>query len=311
MSDPLQFLLKYGYLVVFGAAFAEQMGVPLPAVPLIVGMGALSKSGEFAFSAVLLTAASASLLADLIWYWLGRNHGRRVLRMICRISLEPDYCVRRTEDAFENMGLWTIVAGKFIPGFNAAAVPLAGMVKTPFARFLLFDAAGVALWSGSYSLLGYLFSQQIERIIMYLSTFGASLLILIGAAISGYVLYKVRQRRKFLRDLSVMRITPDELKARMDAKENIVVFDIRNHLDCNLDPVRIPGAFHVLPEHIEFEPGDIALDQAIAVYCACPNEATSARVAMQLRSKGLLGARPLEGGLDGWRQRNFPVERMD
>jgi membrane protein DedA with SNARE-associated domain/rhodanese-related sulfurtransferase len=287
------------------------MGVPLPAVPLLVGMGALSRSGEFSIVGVVAAAATASLAADLIWYELGRSHGRWVLRLICRISLEPDYCVRRTEDAFERLGLWALLAAKFIPGFNAAAVPLAGMMRTRLLRFLVFDAAGVLLWSGTYVLLGYIFSQQIERIITYLSTLGNSLLITIAAAVAGYVGYKLNQRRKFLKGLSVMRITADELKARLDAHENILILDTRNRLDRDSDPVRIPGAFHILPEHVEFRPEDIAFGQEIVVYCSCPNEATSARVSMQLQRKGLPHARPLQGGLDAWRQRNLPVEYLD
>src|SRR5215470_7409705 len=162
MPDLLQFLLKYGYIVVFGASFAEQIGLPLPAATLLIGMGALSRSGNFAFPFVVAAGAVAALAGDLIWYELGRLHGRSVLRLLCRISLEPDYCVRRTEDAFERIGMWTLLVAKFIPGFNAAAVPLAGMMKTPLLRFVAVDILGVSLWSGAYVLLGYVFSQQIE-----------------------------------------------------------------------------------------------------------------------------------------------------
>lgn len=311
MSELLQFLLKYGYLVVFGAAFVEQIGLPLPALPLLVGMGALSRSREFSFVLVVGTAVIASLAADLIWYELGRSHGRSVLRLICRISLEPDYCARRTEDAFERLGLWALLPAKFIPGFNAAAVPLAGMVKVPLLRFLAFDIAGVTLWSGAYTTLGYVFSKEIERLIIYLATLGASLLIVVAAAVGVYIGYKLDQRRRFLKTLSITRITPEELKARMDAKENILIFDMRNPLDRSTDPVRIPGAFHVLPDHIDFQREDIDFDQEIVLYCTCPNEATSARVAMQLKRVGLSRARPLQGGLDAWRERNLPVEHLD
>jgi membrane protein DedA with SNARE-associated domain len=267
VSNLLQFLLKYGYIVVFGAAFLEQMGFPLPAVPLLVAMGALSRSGEFSFAAVVATAVIASLTADFIWYELGRLHGRSVLRLLCRVALEPDYCVRRTEDTFERLGLWALLLAKFIPGFNAAAVPLAGMMKTPVFRFLVFDTAGVILWSGSYTLLGYVFSRQIEQVLAYLSTLGTSLFILLASALAAYIVFKLNQRRKFLKALSFVRITPQELKAKMDAKENIVIFDMRNRLDRKTDPVRIPGAFHVLPEHIEFQPQDLPLDREIVLYC--------------------------------------------
>jgi len=311
MSNLLPFLLKYGYVVIFGAAFLEQIGLPLPAVPLIVGMGALSRSGAFSFRIVVSTALVASLAADLMWYQLGRSYGRSVLRLICRMSLEPDYCVRRTEDAFERHGLWALLVAKFVPGLNAAAVPLAGMVRTPFLLFLVFDVGGLILWVGAYSGLGYVFNRQIERLISYLATLGASLLILFAIGLTIYVSYKISQRRRFLKTLKVRRITPEELKAKMDAKENVVIFDTRNPLDRRTDPVRIPGAFHVLPEHVEFQRQDISFDRDIVIYCTCPNEATSARVALKLNRMGMIRAHPLEGGLDAWRERNLPVETLD
>jgi len=311
MSDLLQFVLNYGYFVIFGITFAEQIGLPLPALPLLIGMGALSRSGDSSFALVVATAAIASLAADFIWYRLGRLHGRSVLRLICRISLEPDYCVRRTEDAFERLGLWALLPAKFIPGFNAAAVPLAGMMKTPPLRFLAFDIVGVTLWTGTYTSIGYVFSHEVQQIIMYLSRLGTSLVIFIALAITVYVAYKLDQRRRFSKALSIKRMTPEELKAKIDANENILIVDTRNRLDRNTDPVRIPGAFHILPEHVEFQRQDIDFNREIVIYCTCPNEATSARVAVKLRRMGLKRVQPLQGGLDVWRERNLPLERLD
>jgi membrane protein DedA with SNARE-associated domain/rhodanese-related sulfurtransferase len=311
MSDLLQFVLNYGYFVIFGITFAEQIGLPLPALPLLIGMGALSRSGDSSFALVVATATIASLAADFIWYRLGRLHGRSVLRLICRISLEPDYCVRRTEDAFERLGLWALLPAKFIPGFNAAAVPLAGMMKTPPLRFLAFDIAGVTLWTGTYTSVGYVFSHEVQQIIMYLSRLGTSLVIFIALALTVYVAYKLDQRRRFSKALSIKRMTPEELKAKIDANENILIVDTRNRLDRNTDPVRIPGAFHILPEHVEFQRQDIDFNREIVIYCTCPNEATSARVAVKLQRMGLTRVRPLQGGLEMWRERNLPLEHLD
>jgi membrane protein DedA with SNARE-associated domain/rhodanese-related sulfurtransferase len=311
MPDLLQFLLKYGYIVVFAAAFVEQIGFPLPAATLLVAMGALSRSGDFALVFVVAAAALAALAADLIWFQLGRFHGRSVLRLLCRVSLEPDYCVRRTEDTFERLGLWALLLAKFIPGLNTATVPLAGMMKTPLLRFLAVDILGVTLWSGAYTLIGYAFSHQIDRIIGYLSRLGTSMFVLLAVALAVYIAYKIYQRRRFLKSLVILRITPEELKAKMDAKESILILDTRNRLDRTTDPVRIPGAFHILPEHLDFQPRDIPRGREIVVYCTCPNEATSARVALQLRRRGLTLTRPLEGGLDAWRERNLPVDALD
>jgi membrane protein DedA with SNARE-associated domain/rhodanese-related sulfurtransferase len=294
MPDLLQFVLNYGYVVIFGITFAEQIGLPLPALPLLIGMGALSRSGDSSFALVVATATIASLAADFIWYRLGRLHGRSVVRLICRISLEP-----------------ALLPAKFIPGFNAATVPLAGMMKTPPLRFLAFDIAGVTLWSGTYTSVGYVFSHEVKQIIMYLSTLGTSLVILIALALTVYVAYKLDQRRRFLKALSIKRITPEELKAKIDANQNLLIVDTRNRLDRNTDPVRIPGAFHILPEHLEFQRQDIDFNCEIVIYCTCPNEATSARVAVKLQRMGLTRVRPLQGGLEMWRERNLPLERLD
>jgi rhodanese-related sulfurtransferase len=207
--------------------------------------------------------------------------------------------------------LWALLPAKFIPGFNAATVPLAGMMKTPPLRFLAFDIAGITLWSGTYTSLGYVFSHEVQQIIMYLSTLGTSLLILIALALTVYVAYKLDQRRRFLKALSIKRMTPEELKAKIDANEKILIVDTRNRLDRNTDPVRIPGAFHILPEHVEFQRQDIDFNREIVIYCTCPNEATSARVAVKLQRMGLKRVQPLQGGLDVWRERNLPLERLD
>src|SRR2546423_4423510 len=128
MPELLNFFLKYGYIVVLGAAFVEQVGLPFPTATLLIGVGALSRSGELFFPLIVGAAATGALAADMLWLVLGRIHGRSILRLLCRIALEPDYCVRRTEDNFERLGLWALLPAKFIPGFNAATVPLAGMI---------------------------------------------------------------------------------------------------------------------------------------------------------------------------------------
>ncbi len=311
MSQLVNFLLRHGYAVIFVSVFAEQAGLPLPAVPVLVTTGALSRSGYFSFSRVILTAIAASLVADVIWYQLGRRYGRSVLNVICKLSLEPDSCVRRTEDAFARRGLWTLVFAKFVPGLNSATVPLAGMIRTPPARFLLFDTAGLLLWTTAYTSLGYIFSEQVELVITYLYNLGVSFFVLVVASISVYIAFKFRQRSKFLATLTAARITPEELQSKLEAKQGVIVFDLRNQLDVTTDRVRIPGAFHVLPEHLEMDHRDVPADQDLVLYCTCPNEATSARVAQRLLQMGFSRVRPLAGGLDAWRSRGFPVENID
>src|ERR1044071_3334711 len=156
MADTLQFLIEHGYVVLFASVLAQQLGVPLPSTPFIVAAGALAHSGDLNWAAVLLLASSAALMADFVWYEIGRVRGIRVLQLLCRISLEPDYCVRRTENTFARHGAQTLIVGKLIPGVSTLATPMAGVYGFSRSRFLLFDGLGVLLWNGTFELLGYL-----------------------------------------------------------------------------------------------------------------------------------------------------------
>jgi membrane protein DedA with SNARE-associated domain len=104
MDDTIRVLLQYGYLVLFAFVLAEQVGLPIPAVPVLLGVGALAGAGRMSVALALGVALVASLTPDIVWYELGRRRGARVLRLLCRISLEPDSCVRRAEDSFAKHG---------------------------------------------------------------------------------------------------------------------------------------------------------------------------------------------------------------
>src|SRR3989442_381188 len=122
----VRFLLTHGYALLFACVLAEQVGLPVPAVPILLGVGALAGSGHMSVVVALCVAAAASLPPDLAWYELGRRRGSRVLGVLCRVSLEPDFCVRRTENLFVRYGWRTLLIAKFLPGLSTVAPPLAG-----------------------------------------------------------------------------------------------------------------------------------------------------------------------------------------
>src|SRR5436190_4753917 len=162
MTDITQFLAKYGLLVVFAAVFVEQIGIPLPAIPWLLAVGALSAAGDFSPLLAIGLTVLGCILPDAIWFYLGRYRGNRVLGFLCRISLEPDSCVRRTENMFTRYGLRSLIVAKFLPGFiSTVAPPLAGMSKMSVARFLFFDGIGSLLYAACFVFLGYSFTHQI------------------------------------------------------------------------------------------------------------------------------------------------------
>src|ERR1035437_7774109 len=99
MALPEHILLVYGYFLLFGWVLVEQLGIPLPATPVLLAAGALSAEHELSFALALGAGLSAALLADSAWFMAGRHYGSHVLRLLCKMSLEPTTCVRRTESS--------------------------------------------------------------------------------------------------------------------------------------------------------------------------------------------------------------------
>ena len=173
MSTLIHYLVRYGVSLVFLNVFAEQIGMPVPAVPTLIVAGALARNGRMSSTHVILIAAvAASLIADWIWFLLGRRYGYRILRTLCRISLSPDSCVRDTEARFERWGMKSLLVAKFIPGFSTVAPPLAGATNRGTLEFLIYDSIGAFLWAGSAVAAGRVFHRAIDQILKLLESLG-------------------------------------------------------------------------------------------------------------------------------------------
>ncbi|MBX3347181.1 MAG: DedA family protein/thiosulfate sulfurtransferase GlpE [Nitrospira sp.] len=308
--NTLQFLVDYGAWVLFAVVFLEQAGLPLPALPLLVAAGALVGADKMNVAAAVLAPLVATILPDLFWYYLGRVKGGRVLGLLCKISLEPDSCVRSSEDLFRRHGKSTLLIAKFVPGLSTIAPPLAGITGMALPAFLLYDTGGTLLLIIVSEGIGALFSNQLESVMTAFDRVGGWVLAiaLIGVAI--FVAYKFYHRHQVLREHRMAKISPDELKNLMDDGQQVIVVDVRNPLSRETDPEAIPGAIHLLFEEIELRRGELPKNQEIVLYCTCPNDISSARTALKLKRQGVQRVRPLEGGLDAWRERNFPTEQV-
>jgi membrane protein DedA with SNARE-associated domain len=267
MHRTIEFLLHHGYVVLLAWVFMEQAGVPVPSLPLLLAAGALAGSHQMNFFFSLAIATFACLVADSLWYQLGHIRGVAILQLLCRISIEPDSCVRRTEGLFAKQGARSLLFAKFIPGLGTVAPPLAGIFHMRLRRFILFDALGGALWAGTFLGLGYLFSSEIERIAERAASLGGGLVVLLLAALAGYLSYKYISRRRFMRELRIARITVDELKLRLDAGEEVAVVDLRHSVEFEADPETIPGALHMDAGSLEENGELLPRDQEVVLYC--------------------------------------------
>ena len=267
MDAVVDVLVQYGYVVVFGWVFAEQIGLPLPAVPVLLAAGAVAGNGRLSVALVLVLAAIASLVSDTIWYWIGRVRGGRVLGWLCRISLEPDSCVRRTQRLFSARGARSLLIAKFVPGFSTAAPPLAGIVRMPVLQFLAFTGLGGLIWAGLFVGVGWLAAYQLEVVASYAERFGHGVGALAVAAILGYVAWKFIMRQRFLRKIRIARITPEELKTKLDGHEDLMLVDLRDSIDFETEPSIIPGALHMTTEELEARHHEIPREREIVLYC--------------------------------------------
>lgn len=306
MHTLFHLIEQYGIAVVFANVLVEQLGAPLPAYPTLVVTGALLDRGEHSGAFLLITAVAAALIADVAWYLAGRHFGRRVLAILCRISLSPDSCVRQTESVFRRAGVSSLLVAKFIPGFASIASALAGTTGTRSVSFVFFDGLGAALWAGSAILLGSLFSTAIDELLDVLEELGKWGMLLFAVSLAAYVANKWWQRQRFLLALRMARISVDELHQLYVQGIAPVVIDVRP--SAMQQGGRIPGAQTIPHDGIDAFFFDVAPDEEVILYCACPNEVSAAIVARQMMEKGYKRVRPLTGGIEAWIAAGHAVE---
>jgi membrane protein DedA with SNARE-associated domain/rhodanese-related sulfurtransferase len=293
--------------LIAGNVLLDQAGLPIPAVPALMLAGALAVGHPAWGVELFVFSVLACLVADVGWFWAGRAYGGRVMRLLCRISLSPDTCVRETQVRFERWGDAALIVTKFVPGLSLLSPPLAGALSMSWSRFLALRTVGGILWVGVYLVLGALLAQEIKQLVPRLAQFGVQALPLVAAALLAYIAYKWWQRRRFYAMLRMARISPAELYALMGVEPLPVVLDVRSVSARTLDARWIPGALHIPLDQVEACITTLARDREVIVYCTCPNEASAARVAKLLIKEGFTRVRPLLGGLDAWVAAGYPT----
>jgi membrane protein DedA with SNARE-associated domain/rhodanese-related sulfurtransferase len=314
MNAIVQFLLKHGYSILFAAVFVHQIGLPVPAPLVLVAAGALAAARKLGLVAALCLAVTACSLGDWVWYEAGRRWGDTVLHFIHHLAPDPDAAERRSRKNFARYGPQLLVLAKFVPGLSVVAPPLAATSGTSRLLFLAFNTVGAALYSGAYAGLGYVFSHDLDRAAAYAARVGT---LLAGLALAGLCIYaapKLVRWYRFMREFRLARITPEELKEKLDAGEPVSIFDLQGRWRHARERQGIPGARRIDPHRLEQyraydmkTPDPLPRDREVVLYCDTPHEFTSARVALAMQRRGFRRVRPLAGGLRAWQEKGFPV----
>ena len=309
MQQLVSLIAHYGVILIFANVLVEQVGLPVPAVPTLVIAGALAVDGQLSGWAVFAVAWIACLMGDTAWFIAGRIYGNRVMKLLCRISLSPDSCVRQAEFHFERWGVLMLPLSKFLPGLSTVGPPLAGAMHLSWPAFLLWSGLGAALWSGIAISAGMVFHAQITELLLWLEDFGTKAIVAVVTLLAAYIAFKWWQRRRFYKMLRVARITADQLRELMHEDKETVVVDLRSPVARDLDPRFIPGALAIDDADVVERLGHLPRDRQMIFYCTCPNEASAAVAAKKLMELGYTRVRPLQGGLDAWIEGGHEVEQ--
>ena len=212
-----RYVVTYGLPLIFGIVLLEQLGAPIPAIPVLVVAGALSVDRDL--SALAGPARRGGRVADRRLASGSRSAapGHRILKTLCRISLSPDSCVRQTESVFERWGMPSLLFAKFIPASRRSLRRWPGRSARGSPTFLLFDGGRRAAlggrrgrrraWSSTARSTGS--SNCSPRSAAARSSCSA-------AASAVFVAFKWWQRRRFYKVLRMARITVEELRRLMD-----------------------------------------------------------------------------------------------
>ena len=312
MPIALAFFVHYAYAILFLWVLVEQLGVPIPSIPVLLTAGTLSATHRISGSLALFAVLAACVLADSGWYAMGRRYGSAVLNLLCRISFEAETCVNKTEGYFHKRGAVTLLFAKFVPGLSTVAAPIAGQTGMPYPRFVLYDLAGSIIWASAYLIAGRFFGDVAKRSAPFFAMLGHFAVIIFVLMVLGFMFYRVWNQRKFLATVRELRLEPAELYQMIenaDSQGNIPPFivDLRHPLDYLPDPRVLPHTVRVSPSDLTAHQSMLPRDRDVILYCTCPSEETSAKVALQLHKFGINRVRPLRGGFEGWRDAGYPL----
>jgi membrane protein DedA with SNARE-associated domain/rhodanese-related sulfurtransferase len=310
MHTLIQLAIDYGLLIVFVNVLLMQLGLPLPTIPTLIVSGTLAADGRLSLSALFLVTLLASLIGDAVWFGIGRRYGLSVMRLLCRLSLSPDSCVRQTELRFERWGLATLIVAKFVPGLSLIVAPMSGALQLRLASFLAFDAIGISLWAGAAIGAGALLHPDIERLSVQMMEMGNTAVIVVAVLLVLYLAAKWWQRQRFNRAMRMQRLRVEQLQELFVLGKQPIVIDVRSASIRALGTQVIPGALAIALDEWQSLLPELKHDRDIIVYCSCPNEASAAVLARRLADKGYHRALPLLGGIDAWVSAGYPTETI-
>jgi membrane protein DedA with SNARE-associated domain len=265
MNSVVDYLLAHDVAAVVAASFLESIGVPIPAAPVLLVAGSLAAQHHGPVLPLVIGSAAGVWIADVAWYVFGWWQGRRVLGLLCGLSLNPDACVGRAERRFRRRPAVTVTVAKFVPGLSLMVPPLAGILRMQPAGFLAIDGAASFVWAAAAVMSGFVFGR---RVLPHVMQAQRAIGLLAVAALAAFVAWKIFERWWLVRRYAVQRIDVDELQQLMAAPDaDVFVVDLRSEQAFSPGAQMVPGAQRIPPGDFERHVDMLPRDKEIILYC--------------------------------------------
>jgi membrane protein DedA with SNARE-associated domain/rhodanese-related sulfurtransferase len=304
-------LIYSGGIFVYALIFFAGLGLPIPLAPLLLLIGAGLAGAKVHPLAGAVVPPIMLSLGDIIWFYIGRVYGVTVLKSVCKLSLERDTCVKRTENYSARFGVKSMLFSRFVPGLSTLSAPMSGAAGDPLPKFILFDLGGVTLYSTFYLAIGFIFADRIKQIVESFQSASGSITYLILGLVIIYIAYKFTLRYWLVYQTHRLSIDPKTAHARRAADPAVLIADLRSPDDQRAQPFSAQGSqiftASALIAHIQSLPKSTP----IFLYCNCPNQASATALALRLRKLGFSNAHPIKDGLIGWQNANLPLNPLN
>jgi membrane protein DedA with SNARE-associated domain len=206
MDQLAELLNQYGYVLLFVVGFLEYAGAPIASVPVLIVAGALSAAGGPPVPGIVLAVALGGLAGDLLWYGIARRRGQGVIDLVCGLSSNPTACIFAVQERLNRVGAGFLLPAKLLPGVGNLVAAAAGFARLRLRTFVLMDGVGLLAWATVYSMLGWLFSAQVEAVVESATGFTVWIAMTAAALIVGAGAWRVAKVRMHRAGHAAMRV---------------------------------------------------------------------------------------------------------
>src|SRR5574337_722773 len=158
------YVMRWGYLFIGVTVVLGNVGVPVPEETILLVGGYLAAKGMLSLWGVIPTAIISATGGDSLGYWFGSRAGRRLLLQYGTAVGVTRQRLFLSEQYFGRYGPWTVFLARFIGGLRFMAGPLAGALRMPFTRFLVYNLAGAVVYCSAVVSIAYFSASFLDRV---------------------------------------------------------------------------------------------------------------------------------------------------